>query len=319
MNGEGDMGGMDVRWLWTEILAGVIPPLITPLDRAGRVDEAAVESLVDYTLAAGCSGLFVAGGCGLGPWLTAAQRGAIVGATVKSAHGRAPVLAGVMLPATGPACEAARQAEAAGAAAVVVASPYYFGVDNDDQRRHVEAVLNAVDLPVLLYNIPQCTHNVWLPRTVAALAREPRVLGVKDSSGDLAGFQSFLAIKRERPDFRVLQGDERVMAACMLMGGDGVIAGLANVAPRLFVDLVQAGARGDAAACRRLQEQVTDLWTLVAHGPSLQALYAACAALGIGSGQVVEPWVAPSAEQQRAITAVLRRHGLLEATAAGGA
>ncbi len=316
MDGSGDKRG---DWTWTTQLAGVIPPLITPLDRAGRVDAAAVESLVDYTLAAGCAGLFVAGGCGLGPWLTEAQRGEVVGAAVRSAAGKAPVLAGVMLPATGPACEAARQAEAEGADAVVVASPYYFAVNGDDQRRHVEAVLEAVSLPVLLYNIPQCTVHSWLPQTVAALAREPRVVGVKDSSGNLANFQDFLAIKRERPDFRVLQGDERVMAACMLMGGDGVIAGLANVAPSLFVDLVRAGACDDAPACRQLQERITDLWSLLTYGQGLAALYAACTALGIGSGQPVAPWITPTADQQRAIAATLRRHGLMEAISAGRA
>ncbi len=299
-------------WSWTDRLTGVIPPLITPLDDARRVDEAAVGALADYTLEAGCSGLFVAGGGGLGPWLTDGQRGAAVRAVVRSAAGRAPVLAGMMLPASGPAREAARQAEAEGADAVVVATPYYFGADGDDQRRHVEAVLDAVTLPILLYNIPQCTGHTWLPRTVATLAQEARVLGVKDSSGDLAGFQSYLTIKQERPDFRVLQGDERVMAACLLMGADGVVAGLANVAPRLFVDLVRAGARGDAPACRQLQERISDLWTLFARGPSLQALYVACAALGMGNGRPVEPWVAPDAEQQRAIAEVLRRHGLLE-------
>ncbi len=299
-------------WSWKDVLAGVVPPLITPLDHAGHVDAVAAEALVSYTLAGGCSGLFVAGGCGLGPWLTTSQRGEVVRAVVRSAAGKAPVLAGVMLPATGPTREAARQAEAEGADAVVVASPYYFAVDGDDQRRHVEAVLGAVSLPVLLYNIPQCVVHPWRPRTVAALAREPRILGVKDSSGDLAGFQSFLAIKRERPDFRVLQGDESVMAACLLMGGDGVIAGLANVAPRLFVDLVRAGARGDSAACRRLQERITDLRTLVAEGPSLQALYVACAELGIGAGRLPKPWIAPDDERRRAIAGILRRHGLLE-------
>lgn len=310
MNGSGDT---HAAWPWTERLAGVIPPLITPLDKAAHVDAAGVEALVRYTLGGGCSGLFVAGGCGLGPWLTAVQRGEVVRLAARHAAGQAPVLAGVMLPATGPTCEAARQVEAEGADAVVVSSPYYFEVTADDQRRHVEAVLQAVKLPVLLYNIPQCTVHSWLPRTVAALAEEPRILGIKDSSGNLAGFQGFVAIKEGRPDFRVLQGDERVMAACMLMGGDGVIAGLANVAPRLFVDLVTAGQRGDIASCRRLQERIVELHALFSHGSALPALYAACAALGLCTGNPAPPWVGPDASQRRAIADVLQRQGLLAA------
>ncbi|HZS91348.1 MAG TPA: dihydrodipicolinate synthase family protein [Chloroflexota bacterium] len=307
MKGGGDM---QAAWSWTERLSGAIPPLITPLDDAGHVDAAGVEALVHYTLGGGCSGLFVAGGCGLGPWLTAAQRGEVVHLAARFAAGKSPVLAGIMLPASGPACEAARQAEAEGADAVVVASPYYFAVDADDQRRHVEAVLQAVNLPVLIYNIPQCTVHSWLPRTVAALAEEPRVLGIKDSSGNLAGFQGFVAIKQARPDFRVLQGDERVMAACLLMGGDGVIAGLANVAPRLFVDLVAAGRCGDAAACRHLQERIIALHALFSHGPALPALYAACAELGMGTGRTATPWIGPDVGQRGAIAAVLRQQGL---------
>src|SRR5438270_13571400 len=123
MNGG---AGAGAAWSLTERLAGVIPPLITPLDQAGHVDTAGVDALVNYTLAAGCSGLFMAGGCGLGPWLTIAQRVDVVRAAVRSAAGRVPVLAGVMLPATSPTCEAARQVEAEGVDGVVVASPYHF-------------------------------------------------------------------------------------------------------------------------------------------------------------------------------------------------
>src|SRR5947209_17975147 len=125
MNGRGEQA----TWSWLENLAGVIPPLITPLDDTGHVDAAGVDALVTYTLAAGCSGLFVAGGCGLGPWLTSAQRHEVVRRTVICAAHRVPVLAGVMLPASGPTCEEARHMEAEGADAVVVATPYYFGVD----------------------------------------------------------------------------------------------------------------------------------------------------------------------------------------------
>lgn len=314
MSGTGDTRA---TWRWTEQLSGVIPPLITPLDHAERVDGAAARALVDHVLAGGCSGLFVVGGCGLGPWLTTAQRGEAVGAMVAAAAQRVPVLAGIMLPATGPAREAALQAEAEGADALVVGSPYYYVVGGDDQRRHIEAILEAVSLPVLLYNIPQCTHQPLLPETVAALAHEPRVLGIKDSSGDLAGFQRLLAIKRERPDFRVLQGDERVMAACLLSGGDGLIPGLANVAPHFFVELVRAAAHGEVEACRQLQERILDLWTLFTHGSSLAALYAACAALGLGSGRPAQPWCAPDAAQQQAIAAILRRHDVLQAAAIG--
>src|SRR5262245_28105083 len=97
-------------WSWDGALVGIVPPLISPLDADGHVDEPAIDLLVEHVLTGGCSGLFILGGCGEGAWLTSTQRGRVVRAMARSAGGRVPVLAGVMLPATGPAVEAARQA-----------------------------------------------------------------------------------------------------------------------------------------------------------------------------------------------------------------
>ena len=308
---------MQASWSWSEALSGVIPPLITPLDHQGEVDRSGSRALIDYVLDAGCSGLFVAGGCGLGPWLTADQRSATVRAAVAAAAGRAPVLTGIMLPATGPTVEAARRAEADGADALVVASPYYNTVGAPEQRRHVEAVLAAVQLPVLIYNIPQSTHNPFHADAIAALAREPRVLGVKDSSADLWGFQRHLTLKKnQRPDFKILQGDEHVLAASLLLGADGLIPGLANVAPHYFVAMVRAARRGDIQTCREIQERVEDLWVLFTHGRLQAALMAACGMLGFGSGRTLAPYEELDVAQRDAIRAILQRHELLDRTTA---
>ena len=134
-------------WSWDGALTGVVPPLISPLTESGDVDGEATGALAEHVLGGGCSGLFVLGGCGEGAWLTTAQRDGVVRAAATAAAGRVPVLAGVMLPATGPAAEAARSARDEGADAVVVGSPYYFGVDGEAHRRHVEAVIEAAAFP----------------------------------------------------------------------------------------------------------------------------------------------------------------------------
>jgi dihydrodipicolinate synthase/N-acetylneuraminate lyase len=306
------------RWSWDEALTGVVPPAISPLAAAGEIDEAAVGHLVAHVLGGGASGLFVLGGCGEGAWLTSRQRGTVIRAFVRAAAGRVPVLAGVMLPATGPATEAARQAAGEGADAVVVGSPYYFDVDGAAQRRHVEAVMEAAGRPALLYNIPQCTRQVLAPPTVAALARDPRVLGIKDSAGDFVAFQAFLAVKAARADFRVLQGHEHLAAASLRLGGDGLVPGLANVAPALMGELRAAAARGDAAACARLQAAILDLAAIHEIGHWLPALKAACALIGIGSGVPAPPLQAATDGERRAIAAVLARHGIGPASAAPG-
>ncbi|HYL79241.1 MAG TPA: dihydrodipicolinate synthase family protein, partial [Candidatus Acidoferrum sp.] len=125
----------DRNWSWEAALKGVIPPMISPLSVTGEPDAPAITALVEYILAGGCSGLFVLGGCGEGAWLTAKQRTTVIRTAVRAAAGRAPVLAGVMLPATGPASEASRQAADEGADAIVVGSPNYYSVDASTQQR----------------------------------------------------------------------------------------------------------------------------------------------------------------------------------------
>lgn len=303
-------------WTWDSALTGVVPPLISPLQADGEADAEGCQALVDYLLEGGCTGLFVAGGCGEGAWLTTSQRTGVVRALKKAARGVAPVLVGVMLPATGPAIEAAKRAADDGADALVAGSPYYFHVDGRAQRRHVEAILDAVPLPVLLYNIPPCTHHALDLDAVRALAANPRVIGIKDSSGDFGYFQRLLAIKRDHPSFRVLQGSELLASSSLLAGGDGLVPGLGNVAPRLLTDVCRAAARGDAETCRDLQRTILDLIGVFEIG-GIPGLKAACSVLGIGNGLPAAPWTPVEGERREAIAAVLRRNGLLRAVSAG--
>ncbi len=306
------------HWTWDGALTGIVPPAISPLDGRGEIDEGAVGALVEHVLQGGASGLFVLGGCGEGAWLPSRQRRVVLRAFVRAAAGRVPVLAGVMLPASGPAGEAARQAAGEGADAVVVGSPYYFDVDASAQRRHIETVIEAAGLPGLLYNIPQCTHQLLAPATVAALARDSRVLGIKDSAGDFVAFQAFLAVKAARSDFRVLQGHEDLAAASLRLGGDGLVPGLANVVPALFVELRLAAGRGDATMCTRLQTAILELCGIHEIGHWLPALKAACAMIGIGSGIPALPLVPSTEAERRAIAAVLARYGIGPAAAERG-
>jgi 4-hydroxy-tetrahydrodipicolinate synthase len=306
-----DGSGTQRAWSWDSALQGIIPPMISPLTRRGAVDGAVLNALVAHLLDGGCSGIFVLGGCGEGAWLTPSQRVSVIRATVAAVAGRAPVLAGAMLPATGPAIEAARWAADAGADALVVGSPYYFTVNGTVQARHIEVILAAVPLPVLLYNIPQSTHNVLAPATVRSLAVEPRILGIKDSAGDFEAFQFLLSIKKSRPDFRVLQGHEAFAAASLLQGGDGLVPGMANFVPALFVALHRAAATHDVKTCVQLQEQITALGVLHTYGHWLPALKAACAFLGLGNGIPSPPLLPATEDERRQIRSILAGQGLL--------
>jgi 4-hydroxy-tetrahydrodipicolinate synthase len=192
-------------------------------------------------------------------------------------------------------------------------------VDGNAQRRHIETVIEAAGRPALLYNIPQCTHQVLAPATVTTLARDGRVLGIKDSAGDIVAFQAFLAVKTERGDFRVLQGHEHLAAASLRLGGDGLVPGLANVVPALFVELRLAASRGDVATCTRIQAVIIELCAIHEIGHWLPALKAACAMIGIGAGIPALPLVASTEAQRRDIAAVLGRQGIVAAGTERGA
>ena len=300
--------GQPPAWTWDDALRGVVPPMITPLDDNHAVDPAGVQRVADYIFDGGCTGLFVAGGVGEGAWLSTSQRAALVRSSVEAARGRGPVLVGCMLPGTAPAREAAIQAADLGADAIVAGMPYYFApVDSAAQQRHIESLLEATPLPVLLYNIPQCTHAPLAVDAIEALAREARVLGIKDSWGNLAFFQSLLTIKQQRPSFRVLQGIESASMPSLLLGGDGLVPGLGNVAPRVCIDLVRAAQAGDVERCRELHAQIMRLSQMYTAAGGLLALYAGCSLLGLCKNVPAEPWAPIEGTQLDLVGATLNR------------
>lgn len=263
---------------------GVIVPMITPLTAEREIDEPAIGRLVAHLLAGGVAGIFALGSSGEGPWLTATQRRQVVEATARAGGGRVPVLAGVLAPGAGGAIEDAQAAAAAGADAVVVTTPYYFAADEATQLRHIEAVAAASALPVVLYNIPQMTHCPLDPAAVQRLAALPNIPAIKDSAGDWATFERFLAVRGAYPRFRVLQGAEPQAARALLAGADGIVPGLGNLVPDRFARMVTCARSGDGAGALALQAEVDTLWELHQQGFWLVCLKYAAALLGFGSG-----------------------------------
>lgn len=293
-----------------QALRGVLPPLITPLHDDQTLDEAAFRRQLRRCLDAGCTGVFVNGSSGEGPWLTSEQRRRAVELAVGEGT---VVLAGVMLPGTSMTLEAAADAERARAHAVVVAAPYYFAAGESTIVRHIESVAAAVSVPVILYNIPQCTHNPLTAAVVAELAANPRVVGIKDSSGDMALFTSHLAL-RERHGFRVLQGAEQAMGESLRLGADGLVPGLGNVAPDVFVRLVRAVRDGDQAAARSAEQTIQELQRIYSIAPTFAAMKAAVSVLGDCPRTTAAPLAPATDEQTEEIAGVLRHAGLSPST-----
>ncbi|MFO0842133.1 MAG: dihydrodipicolinate synthase family protein [Gemmataceae bacterium] len=282
---------------------GIIPPLATPLLDEDRLDHAGLERLVEHVLGGGVHGLFVLGSTGEGPSLGYRLRRELVERVKEVVAGRVPILVGITDTSFAEAVQMAEWAAECEADAVVLAPPCYFVPSQAELAGYTERLARAVELPVFLYNMPGLTKVAFGVDTVARLAQEPRIVGLKDSSADMIYFHKVRQATAARPDFTLLMGPEELTAEGVLLGGHGGICGGANLAPRLYVDLFEAARRGDLTAVRALHDRVMRLSSLVytigpANSSYLRGVKAALSLLGICSGYLAEPF-RPFDERER--------------------
>ncbi len=292
-------------------MQGVIVPLITPLTEDEEVDEPALEKLVEYVIGSGVSGIFVLGSAGEGPALTDAVKERLVRCVSEQAKGRVPVLVGVFAVGTRQSIALAERLTRQGGDAILLTAPFYFAQTQDEVVTHIRAVACSQHLPALVYNIPQTVKTVIEPETVERLAETPGIVGIKDSYGDMARFQRLLLIRQQHPGFMVFQGAEAVAAISVLRGADGGVWGLANVAPRLFVELCAAARAGDLQRAWALQERLLRLSHLYSHGQWLSCLKTAVSQLDLCSPRASAPFAPLGTAASAAIHADLVAGGIL--------
>jgi 4-hydroxy-tetrahydrodipicolinate synthase len=294
-----------------EELSGVLPALVTPLHRDGSADEAGIKRLVEHVISGGVNGLLPLGSTGEGAALGERTRWQVLKSVVDAAAGRVPVICGVAQPHL----EAARAEVAAaarlGASAALVAPPFYYPTDQTTVRAFYRRLAANSKIPLLLYNIPQFTKVVAEPSTVADLATEGSIAGIKDSSRDFEYFENVRLATRHLKRFRMFTGSDTMLLASMAMGGAGTICGAANVAPGWVVRVFDDFSRGDWKAARADQEALIELVNVLRAGVFPASIKAALHIQGI-----CEPWPAPpTAPLDDAATARLResldRWGLL--------
>jgi 4-hydroxy-tetrahydrodipicolinate synthase len=269
-------------------LRGVLPALVTPLKPGGEIDEPAIDRLVEHVLAGGVHGLLALGSTGEVASLDRAARRQVLAAVVKAAAGRVPVICGVAHSRFADASAEVSAAAELGAAAVLVAPPYYYPTDQPTVLRFYRALAEKSSLPILVYHIPQNTKVVAEPATVAALAREGSVAGIKDSSRDFEYFESVSAATRDLPDFRIFTGSDTMLLASLAMGGAGTICGGANIAPSWVVRIFDEYERGELKSARTHQDMLLELVLAVRTGVFPSAIKAALHMQG-----VCGPWLAP--------------------------
>ncbi|MEQ7155231.1 4-hydroxy-tetrahydrodipicolinate synthase [Brevundimonas aurifodinae] len=289
------------------LFKGVITALITPL-RDGNVDDDAFAALLERQIAAGVHGVVPVGTTGESATLTTEEHKALVARCVELARGRVRVIAGAGASATGKAIELVRHAKTVGADGALVVTPYYNRPSQAGLRAHFEAIAEAVQLPVLLYNVPSRTGVDLADQTVAELAAHPNIVGIKDATGDL-GRVSWMRAQISG-QFDLISGDDASFLGYCAHGGVGVISVTSNVAPEAMVALWNAIQAGDLALARSWQDRLIGLHKgLFADASPSPAKYA-LSRLGLCGEEVRLPLVPTRADARPLIDAAMAAAGL---------
>ncbi|MEZ5815138.1 MAG: 4-hydroxy-tetrahydrodipicolinate synthase [Alphaproteobacteria bacterium] len=286
---------------------GSIPALITPF-KDGEVDWPAFENLVEWQVEQGSHGLVPCGTTGECPTLTHDEHMAIIRKCVEVVKKRIPVIAGTGSNSTAEAIELTRGAKEAGADGSLSVVPYYNKPTQEGMIAHFTAIHDAVDLPMVLYNIPgRCVVDM-ADETIAALARLPGIVGVKDATGDLS--RPAKLAEMVEGDFCQLSGNDDSVGAFMEQGGDGIITVVGNIAPRMNADMIEAWERGDVEAFNTLVEKLSPLaHDLFCESNPAPVKYAA-SRLGLCRDEVRLPLVKASAAARAKVDAAMAHAGL---------
>ncbi|MCP4887777.1 MAG: dihydrodipicolinate synthase family protein [Planctomycetaceae bacterium] len=275
---------------------GIIVPLVTPLSHRDAIDVPGMERLLDHVIGGGIHGIFILGTTGEAPSLSYRLRREYIKLVCQYVGDRVPVMVGVTDTSFVETIELAGVAEQAGAHAAVLSTPYYFPAGQTELVRYIGQVVEHLpgELPLMLYNMPSLT-KVWFEiDTLRRLADMPRIVGVKDSSGDLKYFRDLISLKTTRPDWSVLIGPEHLMAEAVQIGGDGGVNGGANVYPELFTQLYEAVVANQSGQVEVLSQRVDRLQQIYTVGKYasrfIKATKCALSIRGICNDAMAEPF-----------------------------
>jgi 4-hydroxy-tetrahydrodipicolinate synthase len=290
------------------MFTGVITALVTPF-RGDAIDEEALRRLVEEQIAGGIDGLVPVGTTGESPTVTVEEHIRIIEIVVQAAKKRVPVIAGTGSNSTRETIELSAAARKVGADGLLLVTPYYNRPGQEHLFRHFKAVLDAVPLPAVLYNVPTRTASDLLPDTFARLAELPQVVGIKEATGSITRAAQILGRVGDR--VAVLSGDDAVTVPLFAIGGKGVISVVSNVAPAAMSAMWDASVAGDWKKARELYFKMLPL----AEGLFVEVnpipVKAALAMMGRISDEIRPPLYALAPQHQDKLRAQLRDAGVL--------
>lgn len=243
-------------------LHGIIPPVSTPFSTDGQVDLADLRSLIGFLLESGVHGLFMLGSTSETVSLTDAQQETILTTAIETNKSRVPIIAGSIDFTAQRVIERAKRAEALGADGHVVCPPFYIKPDPEEIIRHFSMIRDALDKPVIAYDIPGAIQTKLDRKTIRSLVERDLIDGLKDSSGQDANFRGVILDNADHPDFRIFTGSELIVDAALTWGAHGAVPGLGNVDPAGYVAIYDAFQRGDVATVKTEQERLYRLFAI---------------------------------------------------------
>ena len=290
-------------------IVGSIVALVTPMQEDGSVDYDGLRSLIDWHIAEGTDCIGVVGTTGESPTVSVDEHCEIIRVSVLHAAGRVPIMAGAGANSTREAIELTRFSKAVGADCTLQVVPYYNRPSQEGIYQHFKAIAEAVDLPVVLYNVPGRTVADMLPETALRLARVPGVVGIKEASGNIE--RAAQLIKQAPAGFSIYSGDDGTAVALMLLGGHGNVSVTANVAPRLMHEMCMAAISGHLALARQIHLRLLGLHKQLFCEPSPAPAKWAMSRLGRCRPAVRLPITPLTAAGQALVGDALREAGLL--------
>jgi len=290
------------------MITGSLVAIVTPMLEDGQIDLARFKSLIDWHIAQGTSAIVVVGTTGESPTVNFEEQKDLYRIAVDHSAGRLPVIAGTGANSTAEAIHLAEAAKKAGATAQLSVVPYYNKPTQEGLYQHFRSIAEAVDLPLILYNVPVRTITDMGNDIVLRLAQLPNVIGIKDATSDMGRGADLL--KRAPRNFAVYSGDDCGALALMLLGGHGVISVTANVAPRAMAEMCSAALVGDVKKARELNQRLLSLHQNLFIETSPSPVKWAMAQMGLIEPRVRLPLVPLSERSHEAVREALAEAGI---------
>jgi 4-hydroxy-tetrahydrodipicolinate synthase len=290
-------------------ISGSIVALVTPMHDDGSVDYPTLRKLVDWHIAEGTDCIGVVGTTGESPTVSVQEHQEIIRVAVEQAKGRVPIMAGCGANSTAEAIELAKYAKKVGADCQLQVVPYYNKPTQEGQYRHFRAIAEAVELPMVLYNVPGRTVADMQHDTVLRLAQVPGIVGIKEATGNIERAQWL--IKEAPAGFAVYSGDDPTAVALMLCGGQGNVSVTANIAPRLMHELCVAAVAGEARRAMDIQRRLLPVHRHLFVEANPIPVKWAMARMGLCGGALRLPMTPLSPAHESTVEAALRASGLL--------